>query len=104
LSAQIDHSINKPLQQLGIGLPRDSTLWTTLLWAVLTLGICLTKVEDQQFLTSIPQALGHEMYEYIRVLMVLNWVWEHCKEDEKFYGLYGIDSVMSLYKVELSFA
>lgn len=104
LMVQIGHSINESLQLLGTSLPRDSTLWTTLLWAVLTVGSCLTKAEDQQFLTSVLQNEGHEMYGSIRVMTVLNWIWEHCQEDEKFYGPYGIDGVMRLYNVQLSFA
>ena len=103
LMVQIDHSCSEFLELLK-SLPLDSTLWTTLLWAVLTTGSCLTKVEDQQLLASSLRHQGHEMHGSRRVLMVLGWVWKNCKDNEKFYGPYGIDEVLRLYNVQLSFA
>ncbi|KIN02918.1 hypothetical protein OIDMADRAFT_160506 [Oidiodendron maius Zn] len=103
LMVQIDHNCSEFLELLK-SLPLDSTLWTTLLWAVLTTGSCLTKVEDQQLLASSLRHQGHEMHGSRRVLMVLGWVWGNCKDNEKFYGPYGIDEVLRLNNVQLSFA
>jgi hypothetical protein len=100
LMAPLDHSINEFLQLLGT-IPLDSTVWTTLLWAVLTVGSCLHKVEDQQFMSSIIQNQQHHMHVATRVLMVMMWVWENYKDDEKFYGPYGIDEVLKLHNVKL---
>ena len=103
LMMQIGHSIDESLQLIR-NLPLDSTVWTTLLWAVLTIGSCMTEAEDQQFLISALHNQQHEMHGCTRVLTVLQWVWENCKRDEKFYGPYGIDRVLTLYNVKLSFA
>jgi hypothetical protein len=86
---QVETSLCEAMQLLK-GISPSSMAWAMLLWPLAHIGSCMMTQEDQEDFVSTILSMENKVRSFTVSISILSRLWEAAREDDRYYGPYGI--------------
>lgn len=90
---QVDTSLCEAMQLLK-GISPSSMAWAMLLWPLAHIGSCITSQKNQEDFVSTILNMENKVRSCTVSISILSRLWEAAREDDRYYGPYGIRAYM----------